>query len=65
MLTPDQLRLRLEEIGTLYPRTDGDFAVQRLTLLLQEVLPDLVALASGRSSDDAGRRYGVPEGEDR
>lgn len=57
MLTPDQLRLRLECVNV----HESDFAVKQLLAILTEVLPEVVALASGRTHEDAGARYGDRE----
>lgn len=65
MLTPDQVRLRLQHVFAAMQRMDTDNdasdgtyrATHMLIDLLEHVLPDLLALASGRSYDDAGARY--------
>jgi hypothetical protein len=61
-LTPDQVRLRLQQIAG----HETDVASADIVALLADVLPELIALAQGRSAlhaaADAGRRYagGVP-----
>lgn len=54
--TPDQVRARLASILDRYP----DDACRAQLELLLEILPELIALASGRSYDDAGARYRDP-----
>ena len=54
MLTPDQVRVRLEQAL----RTHHEESCYLVLDLLHDLLPELVALASGRSYDDAGTRYG-------
>jgi hypothetical protein len=49
MLTPDQIQLRLELIDRAYVDNDIDRAVNEIISLLEDVLPELVALASGRT----------------
>lgn len=49
MLTPDQVRMRLDQIVHLQDRASG------LLYLLHDVLPDLVAAV--HKTDDAGSRY--------
>ena len=44
MLTPDQIRLRLDRI----PHHETDKAAAQIIALLRDVLPELAARASGR-----------------
>lgn len=53
MLTPNEARERLARMSC----HESDFAGQQVLDFLRDVMPELVALASGRSLDDAGRRY--------
>lgn len=58
MLTPDQIGLRLDRAAAQAEAQQHESALRTVVNLLREVLPDLLTLASGRSYDDAGRRYG-------
>jgi hypothetical protein len=58
MLTVDQIGLRLDRAAAQAEVGQHEAALRTVVNLLREVLPDLVTLASGRTYDDAGRRYG-------
>lgn len=58
MLTPDQIRLRLESVNA----HESDFAVRHLLGILKEVLPDLATLASGRTHAEADALDRQPTG---
>lgn len=60
MLTRDQIGLRLDRAAAQAEVGQTETALRTVVNLLREVLPDLVTLASGRTYDDAGRRYGDP-----
>ena len=53
MLTPDQIRLRLECVNV----HESDFAVKQLLGILTEVLPEVAALSSGRTEHHTGDRF--------
>lgn len=57
MLTPNEIRERLERVQrTMRPGGRVEDTLKQLVPLL-DILPELAALASGRSVEDAGRRY--------
>lgn len=59
MLTADQVRLRIQRCRphSAAP-ADSTRRINALCDLLEELLPDLMAQAAGRSHEDAGKRYG-------
>lgn len=61
MLTPDQLRLRLEAAGRAYANDDTDTAEMYVISVLHEMFPELVAPAQ-KQADPGSQRYsgGVP-----
>lgn len=60
MLTPDQIGLRLDRAAAQAEAEQYEAALRTVVNLLREALPDLAALAAGRSYNDAGRRYADP-----
>lgn len=53
MLTPDEIRERIRRTRDL--EDDGDM-LAGVIVLLEDALPDLVALATGRSGQDSQER---------
>lgn len=60
-MTPNEVRARIRSI-----RDAGDrwHSMDLLIDLIEDVAPELVALSSGRSLEDAGRRYRDDEGRE-
>lgn len=56
MLTPNEVRERLAAVRRAYAADDDDTVIAILVDVL-DVVPELIALSSGRSLEDAGRRY--------
>lgn len=53
MMTPNELRGRLDEALARH----HEESCWQVLAILRDVLPELVALSSGRSHEDAGHRY--------
>lgn len=53
MLTPNEVRTKLAQARA----THHEASCWQVLELLEEVLPDLAAMTSGRSLEDAGRRH--------